>query len=306
MRDLRKANHVVIRWRHHTTGQNLPSISATSRCLPVAANDCACACVAKSKAAVSEDELTPPLREATIHIDPQLCLLVKKDFLLLSDANMMICSHACASATIFWLAFLVFNALPRALSSPIAEPLPLNTKVPSSPFHNNPGYLSMNQSAIQEGETHCWTTEERPGRPVASWLCGSAINLVITRDGIDTWKAKQLFYHRSAPEPAVTRRTHEVPDDWKLDAGEDVCQIYLTSLLRTAKDEFTLQDVTIAAQRIINDCTEGTKSGLGGYAFIGNEKSFFTAVNGEWEGPYGHPLNVTDTVEAAVHPVDIA
>ncbi|MDI1493313.1 MAG: hypothetical protein OHK93_005101 [Ramalina farinacea] len=245
----------------------------------------------------------PTLREATIQIDPQSCLLVKKDFLPLLDANMMICSHACASATIFWLAFLVFNALPRALSSPIAEPVPLNTKVPSSPFHSNPGYLSMNQSANDDTEPHCWTPEERPGRPVASWLCSQAIDLVITRDGIDMWRAKQRFYHRE--DRKVRRQAHQVPDKWELDVGEDVCMIYLTSLSMTAEDEFSLQDVTIAAQKIINECTEGTKNGLGGYAFVGNDKSFFTAVNGEWEGPDGDPLNVTDAVEAAAPPVDI-
>ena len=246
----------------------------------------------------------PPLREATIHIDPKLCPLVQKDFLILIDANMMICSHACASATILWLAFLVFNALPRALSNPIAEPLPLNTKAPSSPFHNNPGYLSMNQSAIQNIEPHCWTPEERPGRPVAAWLCVQAIDLVITRDGLDMWRVKQHFYH--AGITPSKRPSHQVPDKWEVDIGEDVCMIYLTSLSMKAEDDFTLLDVTIAAQKIINECTEGTKNGLGGYAFLGNDNSFFTAVNGEWEGPDGVPLNVTDAVEAAVPPVDIA
>ena len=211
---------------------------------------------------------------------------------------MMICVHDGVSATILWLVFLVFNALPRALSSPIAEALPPNTSVPSSVFHNNPGYLSMNQSAIQAIEPHCWTPEERPGRPVAAWLCDEAIKEVITRDGINSWRVKQIFYHSGEPPPVVQQRTHKVPDKWELDSGEDTCQIYLTSLSRRAEDQFTLQEVTIAAQKIINECTVGTKSGLGGYAFVGNDKTFFTAVNGEWDEP--------DIVDPAGHPVDVA
>lgn len=70
--------------------------------------------------------------------------------------------------------------------------------------------------------------------------------------------------------------TFGVPADWH-DLG---CQILLTTGLLDAVDTFSLVEVAVVAQRVMDECVPISKTGLGGLGLIGNRQGFFVAVNG--------------------------
>lgn len=129
---------------------------------------------------------------------------------------------------------------------------------------------------LEAGETypvHCFNPTRSPSmKPAIASDCSFIINEIILR----------------LPEP-MTVRSFGFTDAEDINVSEPEnshwvygqCVVFLRNINQTSRDLFRFLDVAYAAQRIVNECVEGTKYAPGGTTDIGTiEDNFYVAVGG--------------------------
>lgn len=129
---------------------------------------------------------------------------------------------------------------------------------------------------LEAGETypvHCFNPTRSPSiQPAIASDCSFIINEIILR----------------LPEPMIVR-SFGFTDAEDINVSEPEnnhwvygrCVVFLRNINKTSRDLFRFVDVAYAAQRILNECVEGTKYAPGGTTDIGTiEDNFYVCVGG--------------------------
>ena len=90
-------------------------------------------------------------------------------------------------------------------------------------------------------------------------------------------------------ESAVRRSLKFLTDKWYSGYGTQYCQIILAVTEEGVTDKFTLLDVALAAQNVIETCVGPSKLSLGGGTIVGPKRRFAVYVNGIPDHEIGGP-----------------
>ena len=106
----------------------------------------------------------------------------------------------------------------------------------------------------------------------------------------------QTFYAGNMYQPTKgDPRPHRLPDHWLVRqlGDEKNCEVHVYGPAE-AHDYFTLFDITVKAQVIVNLCLKKSPDGVGGYVSIGGPNKFLVGVNGWIPRIEGQEFNYTD------------
>ena len=161
------------------------------------------------------------------------------------------------------------------LSLPSNRPHILESRTfPSLPQENAISIIAT--EGLEAGETypvHCFNPTRSPNlKPAVASDCSFIINEIILR----------------LPEPMIVRSfgftdaediNVSEPENSHWTYGQ--CVVFLRNMNKTSRDLFRFLDVAYAAQRIMNECVEGTKYAPGGTTDVGTiEDNFYVCVGG--------------------------
>ena len=174
--------------------------------------------------------------------------------------------------TFFWLitsTAIGYHALPQA-------PPPSSTSLFSPDSTVSLSILNVNES--DRPDPYCYSQKDMPAYRTTVEVCKEAIDLVIQRDGPQIFKQNQTFY--SGVRKGHSEHFHELPDSWSIPEydPEPSCEILLFGP-ENESDTFSLFDVALRANMIVEQCLKTSSFSLGGVGGVANKK-FLVSVSG--------------------------